>query len=153
MIVDKLENANLYTGISERLTRAFEILKDTAITDKANGRYDVDGDNLYYIVARYTTKPLQEGLFEAHKKYIDVQFIAAGREIIDYAPMEAFEIDTPYNAENDAILYKAPDNFSTIELNKGMFCVFFPDDTHMPGHILAEPCDICKIVIKIRIDN
>ena len=57
MIVDKIENAHLYTPLKDQLAKAFEIIKDKALSQKADGRYEVDGDKLYYIVQHYTTKP------------------------------------------------------------------------------------------------
>lgn len=54
MITDKIENAHLYAGLSEKFSRAFEVLKNTNFAEKENGRYDIDGDNIYYFVQRGT---------------------------------------------------------------------------------------------------
>jgi len=151
MIVDKLENANLYTGISEKIASALEILKDPAIADKADGRYDIDGDNLYYMVQRYAAGPIKDGRVEAHKKYIDVQFVASGCEVIGYVPIDSLEIDVPYDEKSDVVFYKTPESLSSMKICKGMFCILFPADGHMPGRICCESSEVCKIVVKIRI--
>jgi len=150
MIVDKLENANLYTGISRKIATALEVIKDPDIVGKADGRYDIDGDNLYYMVQRYSTAPIEEGKIEAHKKYIDVQFVASGCEIIGYAPIGPLEIDVPYDENADVTFYKNSDSLS-MKICEGMFCVLFPEDGHMPGRACCGLSDVCKIVVKIRI--
>jgi YhcH/YjgK/YiaL family protein len=151
MIVDKLENANLYAGISDKINAALEILKDPAIADKADGRYDVDGDNLYYMVQRYSTAPIEEGKIEAHKKYIDIQFVAAGCETIGYAPIAPLEIDVPYDEKGDVVFYKKHDLLSRVKVCRSMFCILFPGDGHIPGRACCGSSDVCKIVVKVRI--
>ena len=69
MIVDKLENAGLYAGISEKIAKALDVLKDKGLAQKEDGRYDIDGDEMYYLVLRYQSKHVKEEKlkFEAHK--------------------------------------------------------------------------------------
>jgi YhcH/YjgK/YiaL family protein len=151
MIVDKLENANLYAGISDKINAALEILKDPAVADKADGRYDVDGDNLYYMVQRYSTAPIEEGKIEAHKKYIDIQFVAAGCETIGYAPIAPLEVDIPYDEKGDVVFYKNHDLLSRVKVCRSMFCILLPGDGHIPGRACCGSSDVCKIVVKVRI--
>ena len=153
MIVDKIENASLYRCLSEKTARAFEILKDNRLSEKRDGRYEVDGDNLYYIVQRYTTKPFEQGKLEAHKKYIDIQFVADGEELLGHSTVDGLETDVPYNEEKDVVFYEVPDKISTISLSRGTFCILFPHDAHMPGRWVDKPKDVLKIVIKVPVDE
>jgi YhcH/YjgK/YiaL family protein len=157
MIVDKIENSKLYAGLSARLAKALEVLQKEYFSKKADGRYDIDGSNLYYLVQRYQTKPADQCKLEAHKDYIDIQFVSAGEEILAYTPIDNLEIATPYNKEKDIIFYKTPANISSINLTAGIFCVLFPDDAHMPKCQLKSPsnlsagADVLKIVVKVKI--
>jgi YhcH/YjgK/YiaL family protein len=165
MIVDKIENSKLYAAISQRLAKALDVLKKEdfsnavrhPMAEKADGRYDIDGSNLYYLVQRYQTKPADQCKLEAHKDYIDIQFVADGEEILAYTPLDNLEIATPYNKEKDIIFYKTPANISSIVLTAGIFCVLFPDDAHMPKCRLKSPsnlsagADVLKIVVKVKI--
>lgn len=159
MIVDKIENSHLYNAISQRLAKAFDVLKKEDFSKKADGRYDIDGSNLYYLVQRYQTKPADQCKLEAHKDYIDIQFVSAGEEILAYTPIDNLETATPYNKEKDIIFYKTPANISSIVLTAGIFCVFFPDDAHKPKCQLKSPsnlsagADVLKIVVKIKTDR
>jgi YhcH/YjgK/YiaL family protein len=152
MIIDTIENAYLYANLSDGIARGLEVLKDTGIGQKPDGRCDIDGDDLYYVVQHYTTKPFDEGKLEAHRKYIDIQFITSGAESIGVATLDDFAVAEPYNEETDAIFYEPPTDIDRITLRPGMFCMFFPQDGHMPCRELDGPEEVCKIVVKILID-
>ena len=149
MIIDRMENLYLYAGLSAGLAKAFEILKDGKLTKKTDGRYDIDSD-LYYIVQHYITKPMAEGKLEAHRKYIDVQFVAEGRKVIGYAPVGQLEISQAYDEQKDIAFYKVPEKTGAVVLSEGMFCVLFPHDAHMPGRQLNGPADVHKIFVKVK---
>ena len=153
MIVDKIENASLYSGGSERIARGFELLKDSQLADKPNGRYDVDGDSLFYLAQRYTTQPPEERRFESHRKYADIQLILSGREIMGYIPASTLTITTPYDDAKDIVFYDTPRSYSTVEVSEGMFALFYPGEAHMAACQLAAPTDVHKIVVKVRMDG
>lgn len=153
MIVDKIENSHLYAGISRRMAKAFEILKDKSLASKADGKYEVDGKNLYFLVMHYPTKPVEERPFETHRQYIDIQFLADGQEMIGYTPADKLAVDTPYMPEQDAALYKRPDCFTQLNMIKGTFAVFFPHDAHMPCCNLSHVSNVHKIVVKVKVDG
>lgn len=151
MIIDKIKNAKTYINLSPRLTTALEFLAKADFSKKENGRYDIDGDNIYYLVQRYATKPIEEGRLEAHKKYIDIQFVAQGEENMGYCTVyDGLAIETPYNMEKDVMFYKRPDKLSFVGLYKGMFSVLFPDDAHMPQRQIKGPSEVLKVVVKVK---
>jgi YhcH/YjgK/YiaL family protein len=152
MVIDKLENAYLYTSLSAKIGKGFEVLKDKKLSTKKDGRYDINGDNLYYIIQRYTTKPIKEGRLEAHKKYIDIQFVASGEEVIGHSFPGQLNIQEPYDEAKDVVFYKVPDEINTVKLSKGMFCILFPQDGHMPGCQLNGPSNVVKVVVKLKIN-
>jgi YhcH/YjgK/YiaL family protein len=153
MVIDKLENAYLYSGLSAKIKRGLEVLKDKKLFAKKDGRYEVDGDGLYYIIQRYTTKPIKEGRLEAHKRYIDIQFSAEGEEAIGHCLLDNLDVEEPYNEDKDVVFYKVPERINTVKLNEGTFCILFPQDGHMPGCQLAGPCKVLKAVVKVKIGD
>ena len=84
----------------------------------------------------------------AHKKYIDVQFILKGSELMGYAPFKGQEIVSEYNEEKDVILFSGNKSFFKIEY--GMFAIFFPYELHMPGIKAEIPENVKKVVIKVK---
>jgi YhcH/YjgK/YiaL family protein len=153
MIVDKIENADTYVKLSEAIAKALEVLRDKELVEKDDGRYDVDGDNLYYLVQRYMTKPMEQCKLEAHKRYIDIQFVAAGEEIMGYCPVENLDVQTPYNPEKDIVFYKKPENITEVKLDGGMFAVLSPQDAHMPKCQIEGPSEVHKVVVKVKING
>ena len=151
MIVDKIENAGLYKGLSERIAKGLELLKDASIAAQENGKYEVDGDNLFYMIQRYPTKNKEDSLFEAHKNYIDIQAIIDGEESIGYALTETLpEVVQPYKP--DVTKYADPPVFTEVKLAKGMFAIFYPDDAHKPCYDYhAGKSNVHKVVVKVKI--
>ena len=153
MVVDKLENAYLYAGLSAKIKKGLEVLKEEKLSTKKDGRYEVDGDELYYIIQRYATKPIKAGKLEAHRKYIDIQFAAKGEEVIGHSLNSRLDIQEPYDKDKDVVFYNLPDELNTVKLGQGMFCILFPQDGHISGCQAAGPCEVLKIVVKVKIDD
>ncbi|MGA2679799.1 MAG: YhcH/YjgK/YiaL family protein [Sedimentisphaerales bacterium] len=151
MIFDRIDNTRLYLGLHAGFAKAFEILTDKTLSQKQDGKYPVDGDNIYYTIQRYTTKPLSEGKFEAHRKYIDIQFLLEGVEIIGYAPLKDLTTAEVYNPQKDIAFFNTPKEITKVILEPGLFCILFPADAHLPGLQLAGPTEVRKVVIKIQI--
>jgi YhcH/YjgK/YiaL family protein len=94
------------------------------------------------------TKDISEGRWEAHKKYIDVQFVAQGSELFGYASMNNMKEETEYDTEKDVYFLEGNGNF--IDLQEGMFGVFFPHDVHMPSISKDKSIKVKKVVVKVK---
>ena len=151
MIIDKVENLKLYERLLPELTKIADLLESEDFASKEPGRYDVDGDKLYYMIAGYETKPASECKLEAHKKYIDLQLILKGHESVGYTPLQNLAVESEYDADSDCVFYKSPKKLSLIDFKQGMFAVFFADDTHAPGIQAGNSQEILKVVFKIAI--
>jgi YhcH/YjgK/YiaL family protein len=150
MIFDTIENYKLYTKLSPQIAKALKLAAETDFENMPDGKYPVDSDKLYYLVQRYQTKSPAEKL-EAHKKYIDIQFIAQGTEQIGCAATNYLSLHTPYSEEKDVEFYHADNRKTLLNMTKGDFVIFWPTDAHMPGYQVNKPEDVLKIVFKIRV--
>jgi len=150
MIIDKIENSHLYERISERIKQAFEYIQNTDLKTIKPGKYEIDGENIFALISEYKTKSESMGMLEAHRKYLDVQYVIEGEELMGYAPLGTQEILEPYKAENDIIFFKGEKSF--IKVSSGMFAIFFPEDVHMPGIRAGKVSDVKKLVIKVRVN-
>jgi len=149
MIIDSIENSSLYKGFGERITKALNYLKENDFEKMDNGRYEIDGANIYATVSRYKTKPLQEGRWEAHKNYIDIQFIASGSENIGYSFLKNMTPKTEYNIEKDVRFFEGGGQMA--KAVKNTFLILFPSDVHMPGISAERPEEVVKVVIKVKV--
>jgi len=146
MIFDNIKNYELYAGVKYNLKEAFELIINNRF-EKTPGRYELK-NGLYYLVQNYETKPVSEGRFEAHRKFIDLQYIVNGKERHDAASIEGLTVRDNYNEEKDIIFYNGAG--STLILDAGFFAVYFPEDGHMPNLRTGElPEAVTKIVVKI----
>jgi len=151
MILDRIDNTCLYIGLNPGFDKAFEVLRDKFLAKKEDGKYAVDDEKIYYTIQRYTTKPLNEGNLEAHRKYIDIQFLLAGVELLGYAPLKGLTTAEEYNLQKDIAFFNTPKEITKVKLEPGLFCILFPDDAHLPCRQLAGPTEVRKVVIKIQI--
>jgi len=145
MIVDRIENAALYRGLGERIALALASLQ----TPREAGRYELDGDKVFALVQQYQSKPLSEGKWEAHRKYIDVQFVVSGAERIGWTPVDGLTLTESYNEIKDIAFYKGDGDFVTVPA--GTFVILFPEDAHMPGIAVDAPAPVTKVVVKVRV--
>lgn len=149
MIVDKIENIDRYPQLREIASQITTFVKNMEEQNLENGKYALQGDCLYAIVQRYTTKEKTEARLESHRKYADLQYIHRGEETIFYDSVDDLEIEEDYNPEKDIAFYKAKADKGGIRLKEGMFGYYEPQDAHMPCISSAEKCQVIKIVFKI----
>jgi len=149
MILDKLENADLYSSMSENLKKGFEYLKNTDFSSLEVGRYEIDGEKVFALVSEYESKAPQDCKQEAHEKYVDIQHIASGREAIGFASLNKQRVLDEYNPDKDIAFYSVKTTPMTLE--SGMFAVFFPQDIHRPCMRIEGPEKVKKVVVKVRV--
>jgi YhcH/YjgK/YiaL family protein len=147
MIIDNIKNAEFYSGISENICTALDFIKNNDLSKYENGRYEIDGDKIYVLVQDYQTKPISEGRLEAHRKYIDIQYIIRGCERMGYAALDGVQPSTEYDEVKDLIFYEGCGDFVTAK--QGDFLVFAPQDAHMPGIMAEKSSYVKKAVFKI----
>jgi YhcH/YjgK/YiaL family protein len=149
MIIDTLSNAGLYKGLGERIQIAFQYLRQTNFDKLEKGKYEVDGDNVFAIVNDYETKDKSECSVEAHRRYIDIQYMVKGTEMFGYAPLSHHIPCVEYNTEKDAALYN--EEVVYLKLEAGMFIIFYPTDLHQPEVRQFESVWVKKVVMKIKV--
>lgn len=147
MIVDEIRNARLYAGMGRRIARALEWMAQTDLGALAPGRVEIDGDRVFALVSDYTSKPREEGRWEAHRRYLDLQIVAAGIELIGYAPLTSLTAGE-YIAEKDIVWLEG--DGSLVTMTPGRFMLLWPGDAHMPGLAAADPSPVRKVVVKIE---
>lgn len=149
MVIDQLENASQYATPGSRLAKAFEFLRRKDLATLDNGKYPIDGEDVFALVQSYDTKPRGQGRFEAHRKYIDVQYVVAGDECMGYANIHDIQITEAYKEKDDYMLGTGKPDF--VKVRPGMFAIFHPQDAHIPCAAIDQPCAVKKVVVKVRV--
>lgn len=134
------------------LGRAIDLIETTDFAALAPGRHEVSGDDLFFQVIDLTTKPVEENRPEVHRTWIDVQFLVRGSEKIGFAADDGTNtVARDMLKERDLLLYEDVEHESFIEMVPGSFAVFFPEDVHRPACMVDAPCDIRKVVVKVKV--
>ena len=148
MIFDQLSNAHLYAALGRPIETALEYLKRTDLAGLSPGRHEIEGVGIYASVSEYTTKLPDAGRWEAHRRYIDLQYVVHGTERIGHAPVDMLRAE-PYDEEKDVMWLSGDGQFVT--LVPGDFMLLFPTDAHMPGMAVDAPVAVKKVVVKIAV--
>jgi biofilm protein TabA len=115
-----------------------------------NKKVEIKGKQLFAIFQEYDTKPLSGLKFEGHKRYIDIQYIHSGEEVIGVAGLAQITEPDAYNDEKDIHLSKVG-RYSNWLLLPNEAAIFYPEDMHAPGMAVNSPTRVKKVVIKIAI--
>lgn len=150
--IDRRMLAVSYFQHKDRWHKAFLFLKDHDLTKMEPKRYDIDGDNLYAPLSEYYTKKEEGANYESHRKYIDIQYVVSGKELIGIAKSDDIkEVIQAYDANKD-IMFISVNNIKNYKADPGRFFVFFPTDLHRPGLRDGDSTLVRKVVVKVKID-
>jgi YhcH/YjgK/YiaL family protein len=150
MILDQLKHADSYSALGERFAKGFAFLRRSDLKSLADGRHEIDGDDVYALVMELDLKPLAEGLWEAHRRYADIQYVISGPERMGIADISTLNTSTPYDPKGDAELFIG--SGQSVVVPSGSFALFLPQDGHMPGLRPGEQsAKVKKAVIKVRL--
>ncbi len=148
MIVDELKNAHLYRGLSARIDRALDYLCSAATAAQGPGKYEID-ETMYAWVLAYPSRTPDKGVWEAHRNFLDLQYIVEGVERICYAPIDRLA-PGEYDAEKDFWHFEGQGDLVTVPA--GSFMLLWPSDGHMPCLMVDEPAPVKKVVVKIAVE-
>jgi YhcH/YjgK/YiaL family protein len=150
MIISSLNDSLLYENFAlahKRLPEALAALKKLASENPKDGKYVIDGDNIFASVMTYDTLPENEKKFEIHERYMDIQYIIEGEEIIGDARLDA--LTSTDGDGTDIAFFSMPQDYNRIRFSKGELAVIFPREPHAPGVTYKKPCTVKKIVVKV----
>ncbi len=147
MIYDDLTNIDKYNIDKNIINSIKNITENTSC-----GRVDIDGEN-FINIDEYSTKPLSQCRFEAHKKYIDIQIMLDGKEKLDFTNVNSLSVSENYDSEKDVMFFENPcDNVNSLILSSGKFVILYPYEAHRPQMISDNaPLKVKKAVVKIKI--
>ena len=114
-------------------------------------RHELD-HGVFAIEQAYRTKRRPDGFFESHRKYIDIQVIVAGEEVMEVVDAGRATVREAYNAERDYTVWNDVASASSLRVLEGEATIFFPVDVHMPSLQLgAAPVLVRKSVLKVPV--
>jgi biofilm protein TabA len=150
VIIDRLQNPSVITALPSRLKQAVQYLQTTNLAVLPVGRHNLDGDRLFVLVQEYTTRSPGECKWEAHRMYIDVQYLVRGTERMGFSNIAQATEQEPYDAARDVAFFQPGEDYVTVR--EGMLAIFGPEDVHAPCGAVGHPSAVRKIIIKVATD-
>ncbi|MFK5893182.1 MAG: YhcH/YjgK/YiaL family protein [Pseudomonadota bacterium] len=150
MILDVLSNASRYFPLNKGFKKAFEFLNRPDLKELSVGKYTIDGNRIYAIVAKEQGRSKEDAQLETHDKYIDIQLVLSGTDTMGWKPrLLCHQLSKEYNQTTD-LQFFADEPDLWLAIKSGSFALFFPEDAHMP---LISSEKIHKVIVKIAVDQ
>lgn len=151
MIFDSITNKKNYKEIP-LLYQALSFLSNLEENELPEANTQLIENTLFCNPVTLTSKPEDQCIYEAHRKYIDLHYIISGIERIATADITTLSTATPYSTEKD-IEFLTGNADGYYDLKPGQFMVCYPNDAHKVAIMASQPCDIQKIVFKILVED
>ena len=152
MIVADLDKIDHQIPLTPELQQAIAFLRQTDLPYLPDGKLVIDGTRVFAILQRYRTAHDDPPQFEYHRKYLDIQYVLSGEEIMGWAPASGITPSFAYDAGQDVCYgLMQPGMWSPVRLKAGQLAVLWPEDGHAPQIVSRSPCLVRKIVVKVAV--
>lgn len=150
MICDSIKNLSRYNiPMRKRIAAFLEAHDPLSLTQD---EIEIDGRELFVRPSAYQTRPPEEGRFEEHTVYADLQYVVSGAEIMQFAPADVLVPATEYDTRGDIRFFTADRDITDVLVRAGEFVVYFPGEAHRPMCQRGiGPETVRKLVFKIKI--
>lgn len=151
MIFDTIKNIGCYRGLSANMDRAIETLLTTDFSTLETGRYEIDGDNVFFMIQEPELKEEENALYEAHRKYADIQLALTDGEVILALPHDQIEEWQHFDDNKDIGFSVNSEPGIPLDMKPGCYAIFFPQDAHMPCLRGGDEKKCRKVVVKVKL--
>ena len=148
MVLDTLANASRYIPVHKGFDVAFAFLRNANLAELPAGRNELLGDWVFVVVVEGDGKGKEGAKLEAHRKYIDIQYMVSGVDAMGWKSLSACtQPESDFDEAKDCVLFTDPAD-AWADVAPGQFAIFFPEDAHAP---MAGEGAMRKVVVKIAV--
>lgn len=144
--VSALATSGLHPVLADALAQAIAAWPQ----DKAPGRYELLGEDIFMNVMTFVTQHPEQKKAELHEQYIDIQLLLAGEERIEFGVTGSAHQCEEMHIKEDYQLCSAIEGMQRLDLTPGIYVVFMPGEPHKPGCVIQDTQEIKKVVVKVR---
>ena len=146
MIICPWKELPRYAAVIPGLEEAMKAVEKLESFEPAT--YPLSGSNKI-LVQKVTTKAWETSQLEAHREFLDIQYIISGKEMVGWAPLDTLTPADEFNTQKDKGMYTG-DN-TPIAIKEGYCYVVYPEDAHAPSVHIGEGGEVIKLVIKLKV--
>lgn len=156
MILGNIEQLELVPYLPKELKEAIEFIRTEVHAQTPNDHYEIDGDDVFFMVSENEPRDLKTAQPEFHERYIDIQIVLEGEELFGIcfqSGKEEQKLEDRLETDDIAFI-KTPANEVTVLLRAGDFAIFYPNELHKPlGQTSSSTGLIKKVVVKVALDR
>lgn len=146
MIICPWKEIRRYIGCVPGLEEAIEAIENLKSMEPAT--YPLANGCKFFIGEESTTRPAEGAQLEAHRNFLDVQYVFEGEEYMGWAPVDALSVAKEYVAEHDCSMHEGKCQY--FHIPAGYCYIVFPEDAHAPMVHLDKPMTERKIIVKLK---
>lgn len=150
MFFSNITIAKKYNYLEEKFLAAYKWLEETDLAGLPVGSYPILGDQVVANIQEYTSIKPEEGSFETHEKFFDIQYVVSGKEQFGFCKRDGLVVKERIE-ENDLIFYEEPALSGSVLLEAGDLIVVAPEDAHKPRCQADGPEPVKKVVVKVAL--
>lgn len=152
MICGNISNPNPLP-FPKAVAEALDYLRYTDLGTMTPGEYELHGRKMLVQIIDMQTAPREQQPVESHRRYLDIQYLCSGDELIGFAPdTGSARVRESKIPGRDIIFYEDAPGEGFIHMVPGTYAMFFPHDLHRPGCVNREICAIRKVVVKVDLN-
>ncbi|WP_392560466.1 YhcH/YjgK/YiaL family protein [Orbus mooreae] len=154
MIIGNIEHLDLTPYLPKKIKDAIEYVKDNVNSNTPVGKYEIDGENIFFMLSENSSRFIDTAEPEYHKRYIDVQIVLEGSEGMAVSTLPPHtEITDDRMASGDIAFVKTPKEETLFVAHEKDFVIFYPNEVHKPlCAVDNQLAKIRKVVIKVAIN-
>lgn len=150
MIYDNILKLNSYMNRYENLDKVINYINYHDISKLGLGRHEIDSDKAYVNIVESDLNDVEDGVYELHKRYLDLHMDIIGEENILIGSDTIDKIVEKYNCDDDYELVICP-KINEVTINKNNFVICMLNEPHLPC-VKTDKCNhVKKAIFKIRI--
>ncbi|WP_427834544.1 N-acetylneuraminate anomerase [Actinobacillus pleuropneumoniae] len=152
MLLGDLSRADYAKSLPPVFARLCEKLKNLDLVNLPLGWQDLE-EGVRMNVMEFETSPAEEKKSEMHRKFIDIQLLISGEEMIEYGLSEPdLALYGEYRDEDDYQLTDKIEHKNELILQPNMFAIFLPYEPHKPGNAVGGQNKLLKkLVVKVPV--
>lgn len=150
MIYDNIKNLSRYVFLGKNFEKAAKFAAENDLYAMEAGHYEIDGEKLFINVIERELSSMPN-VWEAHRRYADIQLLLEGSEAIGTCPLSRLAEKSVIDEKKDCVFFEDLSG-SLTELEPGEFIIALPQDIHKPNCPGSKGSHSKKMIFKVLLD-